>query len=354
MKVFKSELQKKTHQWVCYDFNQENFQLNKTQPTSDVSHYLIPALIDMHIHGINGFDVMEQNYEEIGKQLREIGIEWFCPTTVSAPLEKINHLLNNFQPQKNGAVGFHLEGPYLNSNYKGAQPEEFFKTPDPEEFFSALSNNLKKVSLITLAPELEGCMSFIKSLHQKNIIINAGHTDATYEIMQTAVQHGLSGITHFFNAMRPFHHRETGCIGFGLLNNINCEIIYDRIHVHKKALDLLLKTKPITNIIAISDGTKLSGTQDGTEMEMWGQKAIKDNGASRLQNGTLCGSAVTLFDVFQNLWQDYPEKKELAVFACSHNPRHILHLPPPQVWLLLDTRANLLEIIESDLSGAIE
>jgi N-acetylglucosamine-6-phosphate deacetylase len=308
----------------------------------------------MHIHGINGFDVMDGSYEEIGKQLRQIGIEWFCPTTVAAPLQKINQLLNNFQPQKNGAVGFHLEGPYLNPKYKGAQPEKSFIKPNTDEFLSTLSNNLNKISLVTLAPELEDSMSLIKSLNQKNIIINAGHTDATHETMQTAVQHGLSGITHFFNAMRPFHHRETGCIGFGLLNNINCEIIYDRIHVHKNALDLLLKTKSIINIIAISDGTKLSGTQEGTQMEMWGQKAIKKDGASRLQNGTLSGSAVTLLDVFQNLWQDYPERKELAVYACSHNPRRILKLPPPQLWLLIDSNAKLLEIIEGRLSGTIE
>ena len=83
----------------------------------------MPALIDMHIHGINGFDVMDGSYEVIGKQLRQIGIEWFCPTTVAAPLQEINQILNNFQPQKNGAIGFHLEGPYLNPKYKGAQPE---------------------------------------------------------------------------------------------------------------------------------------------------------------------------------------------------------------------------------------
>lgn len=339
---------------MCYDFNQEKLQLNKSQPTSDVAHYLVPALIDMHIHGINGFDVMDGSYEEIGKQLRQIGVEWFCPTTITAPLEKINQLLNKFQPQKNGAAGFHLEGPYLSPKYKGAQPEKSLIKPNTSEFLATLSNNLNKVSLITLAPELENSMSLIKSLHQKNIIINAGHTDATYETMQTAVQNGLSGITHLFNAMRPFHHREPGCIGFALLNNINCEIIYDRIHIHKNTLDLLLKTKTITNIIAISDGTKLSNTQEGTEMEMWGQKAIKKDGASRLQNGTLCGSAVTLFDVFQNLWQDYPERKELAVYACSHNPRRILNLPPPQLWILLDSNAQLLETIEGDLSGTIE
>ncbi len=339
---------------MCYDFNQQKLQLNKSQPTSDVSHFLVPALIDMHVHGINGFDVMDGSYEEIGKQLQKIGIEWFCPTSVAASLEKINQLLNNFQPQKNGAVGFHLEGPYLNPKYKGAQPENNFMKPNTEEFLSKLSDNLNKISLVTLAPELEGSMSLIKTLNQKNIIINAGHTDATYETMQNAVQHGLSGITHLFNAMRPFHHRETGCIGFGLLNNINCEIIYDRIHVHKNTLDLLLKTKPIINIIAISDGTKLSGTQDGTEMEMWGQKAHKKDGASRLQNGTLCGSAVTLFDVFQNLWQDYPQRKELAVYACSYNPRRILKLPPPQLWLLIDSNAKLLEIVDDRLPHTIE
>ncbi|HWP30553.1 MAG TPA: hypothetical protein VNK96_02335 [Fimbriimonadales bacterium] len=353
MKVTWFDTRKEVPKWHSAEFHEEKHLL-RYLPGEPRAPYLIPALVDMHVHGINGIDVMDGDIEQMAMELKKTGIEWFCPTTISASFEKLRSLLEKTATNRNGVIGFHLEGPYLNDKYAGAQPAQFFRKPNISEINEYFSEHLHKISVMTLAPELEGALQTIEFLSNEKIIVNAGHTDANYEIMQKAFEKGLSGITHFYNAMRPFHHREPGCVGFGWMNNINCEIIYDRIHVSKNAMDILLKLKSIENIVAVSDGTKLSGTPDGTETEMWGRTVRKQNGASRSEDGTLCGSAVTLFDVFQNLWRDYACDKTISVLACSYNPRRILRLPPPKLWLLLDENANMLDTFEGELSFALE
>jgi len=339
--------------WQSVEFHEREGSLRCLSDEPEAP-YLIPALVDMHVHGVDGIDVMDGNIQPMAEKLRNFGIEWFCPTTIAAPLEKLRSLLKNTATHQKGVAGFHLEGPYLNEKFAGAQPAEFFRKPNLSEMDTYLSEYLHKISVMTLAPELDGALQTIEFLKSKNVLVNAGHTDASYEVMRKACEKGLSGITHFYNAMRPYHHREPGCVGYGWMSDIHCEIIYDRVHVSKNAMDILLKLKPLETIVAVSDGTKLSGTPEGTETEMWGRTAKKQNGASRLEDGTLCGSAVTLFEVFQKLWRDYAHNKTVAVMSCSCNPRRVLGLPPPKLWLLLDENANLLETIEGEFSFALE
>jgi N-acetylglucosamine-6-phosphate deacetylase len=310
---------------------------------------LCPGLVDIHCHGVNGFDVNEGHGAEVVGELRSLGVEWVCPTTVAGPWEELRSAILAVPRDTPGFAGFHLEGPFLNPDRRGAQRAEFLRGPDAEELHRELGELLDAVRIVTLAPELPGAEGVIRYLYHRKIIVSAGHTDATAAILEAASQVGLRHLTHFYNAMRPFHHREPGCVGFGWYSTVACEVIYDRIHVSRSAVDVLFRLKRPEDVIAVSDGTKMSGMAPGAEGRLWGHAVRLERGAVRMEDGSLCGSGVTIVDVFRNLWQDFADGAERAIRACSLNPRRALGLPTPSVWLLvapdgeiLETRAGML------------
>lgn len=310
---------------------------------------LVPGLVDIHCHGVAGHDVNEGGAVQAMSKLRALGVEWVCPTTVAAPLERIREIVEEVPPETPGFAGFHLEGPYLSPAYPGAQPVEALVLPSVDEFASALGELLPKVRIVTLAPELAGAEPLIRFLYQNGVVASAGHSDADKQEMEAAASAGLRHITHMYNAMRPFHHRDPGIVGFGLTSTVVCELIYDRVHVSRLAASLLFIAKRLSDIIAVSDGTALSGSPNGTVGRLWGQEVRVEGGAARLPGGRLCGSVAMLPDVFQALWQDFREFPERAVAACSLNPRRALGLPPPEMWLVVDGDGGIEDVREGNL-----
>jgi len=301
---------------------------------------IVPALVDIHVHGVKGFDVMDGKSNDVVRELRGIGVEWCCPTTVTASDADIQGALAAIDPATPGFAGVHLEGPFISPDKPGAQPVDAIRDPSVEAFEKCVGEFGDLIRIVTLAPERPGAENLIEYLKARGVIVSAGHTNATYEELCSA---GPNHMTHFYNAMSPLGSREPGAVGYGLTEDVRCELIYDHVHVSQPAAEILLRAKGERKVIGISDGTAASRMPDGWSGIMWGSKVVKENGAVRLEDGTLAGSAVTIADVFKNLWQDFGH--EVAVSACSTAPRLALGLPEPAMWLRVDDAGTIIEVL---------
>lgn len=295
-------------------------------------NYISPGFIDIHIHGSIGKDFLDCEYEDIEKIslfLAQNGVTGYLPTIVTAPLESMRFAVEKMekyiQNQKTGAkiLGIHLEGPFLNPKYKGAQREDCIIKPNLDTLKYLLSPNLK---IMTIAPEVEGAFEIIEFLKKNNIIVSAGHTDANLDETKKAIETGVSHITHLFNGMRPLHHREPGIIGAALTEDeLSVELIADGFHLGDIILKLVYKTKPKDKIILVTDAMMAAGLSDG-EYSLAGQKVIVKNGKATLESGSLAGSTLSMIKAVLNFKEKVGVKLEDAVFMASYSPAKLLGL----------------------------
>jgi N-acetylglucosamine-6-phosphate deacetylase len=271
---------------------------------------IIPGMIDLHIHGAVGKDVMDGDYEalnEISKYLAETGVTSFLATTLTAPISKIKKaLINISQAMKEGVdgaeiLGSYLEGPYLTEEHKGAHPTEFMRELNLDEIKGLLKLSNDTIKVFALAPEKNNSHKIIKFLEKNNIKTTMAHTNASYEEASAAVESGLELATHTFNGMKGLHHREPGALG-AILNNkdVYSELIADNIHVHPAALELLLKIKGSDKVILISDCMRAGGLSDGEYM-LGELKVSVKNSIARTEAGSLAGSTLELRDAVINI-----------------------------------------------------
>lgn len=255
--------------------------------------YLFPGLIDIHSHGCNGKDTMDgrEAIAEILKFQKAHGVTTYYPTTMTVPFEEIKKITNAPLCEiEDGAhhLGFHMEGPYFSAKYKGAQNEKFLRLPDHSDFSTLLN-----ISILSIAPELEGSEEFIRA--SKNTVISLGHTDADFEIADAAFRAGASCITHTCNAMPPLHHREPSVIGAGIENDAYAQVICDGLHIKKPMITALYRIFGRRRMILISDSMSATGLGDGT-YEFGGQMISVKDGVARTEGGALAGSTATLYD----------------------------------------------------------
>ena len=250
---------------------------------------VIPGLIDIHTHGAVGVDTMDgKDIEKISEYLLENGITSWLPTTMTVSMEDIKRVTDTI-PETKGAkiLGYHLEGPYISKNRKGAQNEKYIKNPDIKEFES-----LKNIKMVTLAPELSGSMEFIQNC---KAVVSIGHTDSDYKTAINAIKNGAKCLTHTFNAMPPLNHRTPGPIGAAIDENIYAQVICDGLHIHKSVIKMLYKTFGADRMILISDSMRATGLSDG-EYEFGGQMIDVVGGIARTKDGALAGSTSNLMD----------------------------------------------------------
>ena len=190
---------------------------------------VIPGLIDTHTHGCIGIDTMDGDFEPMCRFYAEQGTTSWLPTTMTASKED---LLKVFKAKRDfeGAqiLGFHLEGPYINPKYKGAQNPDFIRKPDLEEFKSL--SRYGDIKMISLAPETEGATEFIKAVTPK-CVVALGHTDCSFEQALEAINAGANCLTHTYNAMPGIHHRNPGPIGAAMVAGAYPQLICDGFHV---------------------------------------------------------------------------------------------------------------------------
>lgn len=309
--------------------------------------YFLPGFVDLHIHGGFGIDFMAAGTEPMATldcRLAELGYEAYLPTTVTAPPDSIRGALASLDGATH-AAGFHLEGPFLSPEFPGAQdPKHIGGIKLGNEEWEANWNPIledERLRIVTLAPELSGALDLICLLTKRGVAVSMGHSSATFDEARLGFEYGAGHTTHTFNAMRGIHHRELGLAGYTLLNpDLYAEVIYDRKHISREAMALLLATKPLEKILAVSDGTMATGLPVGTEIELWGRPATVGDGDVRLADGTLAGSTITLLDAFRNLCDDFGAA--VAIQACCLNPRRAIRLArQPRRYQLFDYSLQL-------------
>ncbi len=300
--------------------------------------YLLPGMIDLHIHGANGADVMDATPEAlatISQALARDGVTGFLATTMTASQEKIEAALNNVcrfenDPRsKEGAeiLGLHLEGPFLSEAFVGAQSAEHLKMPDPELLIQWQTLAQGKIKILTLAPELHKATELIHTALTQNIIPSIGHAAATYEETLQAIESGACYATHLFNAMSGLHHRNPGA-ALALLEDdrVTAELILDGLHLAPSIVRLALKCKGLERLVFVTDAMRAKCLKNG-EYDLGGQTVILKNDAARLKsNGALAGSVLSLNQALKNAC-DYTGL-ELARFVPSvtSTPARILGL----------------------------
>ncbi len=291
---------------------------------------VIPGFVDQHIHGAGGSDGMDGTVEDIAiiaKTIAGEGTTSFLVTTMTQSPENITNALSAVKAykeagSKEGArvVGVHLEGPFIAAAYKGAQPLEYVKAPDVEAFDSYNAASGNSICIVTLAPEVEGAEEFIRHLTEIGVVASIGHTGAKYPDIEKAVSYGASNVTHTFNAQTALHHREIGTVGSAMLiDELNCELIADTIHVSVPAMKLLVKNKPLDKLTLITDAMRAKGIPDGVS-ELGGQVVYVKNGEARLGDGTLAGSVLRMNRAVQNMVEKVGVPFTQAVDYATINP----------------------------------
>lgn len=285
---------------------------------------IVPGFIDVHTHGAYGFDTMDGVTEDIIKmvhsQISE-GITSVFPTTMTQAVDNISksmEAVNEAAKQEPAIVGVHLEGPFINPHFKGAQPEEHIIAPsiDLVKKWNELSGN--RVRLITYAPEqAEDVRAFEDYLADNNIIGSIGHSNATRDFLQHNSK--ASHITHLYNAQRPMSRREPGVTGHAMLeDNIRTELIVDGFHVYPDMVNVAYKLKTANRIDLITDSMRAKGLGDG-ESELGGQKVWVKDKQARLEDGTLAGSVLEFDDAFRNVMAFTGASIEEAIQMASVN-----------------------------------
>ncbi len=277
-------------------------------------------LIDIHVHGAETYDTRTRRQDDI-LQMANIhgdhGTAVLLPTVYPGPLETMREnmaaIRSAMTAQRSGAriQGIHLEGPFLNPERAGALDGTCCAEPSIEALKRLVEDFEDLVRIVTIAPELPGALHVIEACRELGFLVQMGHSDATYEQAEEGKRAGATGITHLFNAMRGFHHREPGLAGFGLMDDeLYVEIIVDMAHLHPQSLKMLFDMKPPERILLISDSVKGPG---------WGSGPIRGAG------GVLLGSGICLADAIKNLITLGVSQERALQFA-SDNPRNYLGL----------------------------
>ncbi len=312
-------------------YNEERFKqkkFGKNIKVVDVNGaYIMPGFIDTHIHGMGGYGTDDGKPESILKMsevLAEYGVTSFIPTCNAAKEEKllqnIDAIVSAMGKEKGARIlGMHLEGPFLSPERMGAQMADGLSKVDlpyMKRLYKAAKGHLINM---TVAPELKGMRELALYCNDKGIVLQAGHTNATYDQMMEGMQANIMHVTHLFNAMRPLHHREPGVVGAALIHSeLSCEIIGDGVHVNPNLVNLLLKCKPLSQIVMITDALYPAKTDLSMTPDLYLDKCFY-----RKSDNVMNGSAISMLDGFRNLvsWGIPIEK---AVRMTSTNPAQIM------------------------------
>lgn len=288
---------------------------------------VLPGFIDEHIHGAGGFDVMDgdmPSLETIAATLPKEGTAAFLATTMTHSVEHIKNALTNVRnyvkENRDGAtvLGVHLEGPFINIDKKGAQPGEYIATLDIARLKEYIDCSGDLIKLITVAPEVDGALDFIKYAKDNGLTVSAGHTSATYKQLKDGIKAGITSITHTYNAMTGIHHREVGVAGGSMLEDVYNEIIIDGKHASFDAIKLLATLKA-DKLVLITDAMRAKGMPDG-DYELGGQPVKVLDGEARLLDGTLAGSVLKMNDAVKNAVTKVGLPFELVIKAVTENP----------------------------------
>lgn len=323
-----------------------NGKLKRIEPTQEIETiegdaeridgngmWLIPGMIDVHIHGANGYDMMdgtEDSIQEVSRACAATGCTSFLATSVSSTIVDLLNMIRSVKAvigREQGAriAGIHLEGPYLNPKRKGMQNEKYLRHPNLEEMKLIIREAGSLIKMVTIAPELPGGLELISFLKEQGVVIAVAHSDATYEEAKLAFTAGASHVTHCFNGMRPIHHRDPGLIVAAFEEpHVSLQAIVDQVHLHPAIVRLMHRLKGPEGMVLITDALQAMGLGDGNYM-FGGHHVTVSEGIARLADGTLASSTVTMNEALR-LTEANGIAMEDAVRMASTTPAHILGL----------------------------
>jgi N-acetylglucosamine-6-phosphate deacetylase len=313
---------------------------------------LAPGLIDIHIHGGAGHDVMEPDKsarKQIERQLVQHGVTAYLPTTVTAPQDRILQALEHLGKAVAGSegsgralpIGIHLEGPFISHAKRGVHPPASLIPPSPtalDRFWQASAGTLR---MMTVAPELPGAIATIAHARTLGVHASLGHSNATYAEARAGIAAGADHATHTFNAMRPLDHRDPGILAAILEDDtLTADIIVDGIHVDPSVVRLFLRAKGEDKAILITDAISATGMPGGTYS--LGGFEVKVKGDRCELEGKLAGSVLTLDRAIRNVMDLAGWKLQRAVKLATLNPAKLLGISDQRGMLAPGRRADMV------------
>lgn len=309
---------------------------------------LLPGLIDIHIHGSQGADTMdatEEALETMSRYLASQGITSFLPTTMTTPVEELVEAFK-LNPNLSGAkmLGFNMEGPFLNTDNRGAHRADQVRPATVEEMRKYMA--LAKVKVVTIAPETEGALDFISEISAE-VVCSIGHTHADYETTMEAIRRGAKSLTHTFNAMPPIKHRDPGVIPAAVVSGIYGELIADGVHIHPAVVYCAYRLFGRDRLILISDAMRAAGLEDGV-YDLGGQQMRVENGMALSPDNKIAGGTSNCWTCLSNAVK-YGIPEADAIRMVTINPATLIDEATAKGSLAVGKDADLL-VTHDDLS----
>lgn len=340
------------------DGKQEEQEMVVQTETSEAL-YILPGLVDVHLHGCRGYDFCdgtEEAFEAITSYEKSCGVTALVPATMTLPEAELEQILKGaaeFVEKENSMKGICMEGPFIAKEKKGAQSEVYIQLPSVEKYHAWQELARGNIRQITVAPEIAGATEFIRKVSEETVV-SIAHTDANYVQAKEAIEAGANHVTHLFNGMSGFGHREPGVAGAAFdEKDTYVELICDGEHVHPSMVRTAFRLYGAKRICMISDSMRATGMPDG-EYTLGGQKVWVEGKQARLKTGNLAGSVCTLYECLQKVVLEMGVPLEEAVCACTLTPAASLGLEKvcgvleegmPADILLVDGELNLKQVI---------
>jgi N-acetylglucosamine-6-phosphate deacetylase len=330
---------------------------------------LVPGFIDVHVHGVEGTDVLEgpSAVGTVASRLPRYGVTAFCPTSVACTPADLQTFLAAVAaacaaPARGSArvLPAHLESNFINPAWNGAQPAHCLRSPasraghetgplafSGHDITRVIAAGREAVAIVTMAPELDGGLDLVRLFREAGHIVSIGHSGATYAEARAAIAAGVTHATHLFNRMTPLSHREPGVVGAVLdAPEVAAEVICDGYHVHPSVVRLALQAKTAGRLMAITDGTAASGLPVGSRAMLGGRPIVVTPRSAELEDGTLAGSVITMDRAFRMLVRDAGVPLEVAARLCATTAAERLGLGD-QGRIAVGARADLVVLDEA-------
>lgn len=320
---------------VYYVGPESDGHIDKSATVYDVKgKYIFPGFIDLLVHGGAGgygfSDGSDESIEKISNYFLQQGSTGLLASLHAKPkqdllddLSRVGRYIRE-HPDSN-VIGIHMEGPYLNVELKGAMNASYLWKPSIESFKDMWKASEKTIKMMTISPELDGALEVIREASFHGVVCSIGHSTASYEVVDLAIDHGAAHVTHMFNAMRPIHHRLPGVAVAALIRDeLKIQLIADTHHVHPATMELLMKSKTAKGIVLITDSIRVGGMHEGEATQFSDQKVTLSGNKAVMDDGTIAGSTLTMNKAIKNVYDTTGVRLTEAVRMATVNPAKVI------------------------------
>lgn len=293
--------------------------------------YVCPGLVDIHVHGARGIDIMDATDEAVDNlslAMARNGTTAFAPASVTAPMPELEAAVEavrrGMRRTLPGAalIGIHLEGPWIEPEMKGAHPPEWILAKPDAEWVAERADAIR---ILTYSPVLDPDHTFLRRLLELGVVPSLGHTTADFDAARSAIEAGARSITHLFNAQMGLHHRRPGMIGAAAVTEVMCEFIADGHHIRSELFEPLCRLIGTDRLILITDAIRAAGLSDG-EYDFAGGRVRVEDGLPVQPDGTIAGSSLALNRAVQNFRLATGRPLPEVIGMAARNPARLLGL----------------------------